>query len=60
MVSHSLAFSPFDPHSWSKREPPRPSNRKGVLVIKQVYVKAAVTFGGLLALAAVGGAGLKW
>jgi hypothetical protein len=29
-------------------------------VIKQAYVKAAVAFGGLVALAAVGGAGLKW
>jgi hypothetical protein len=29
-------------------------------MIKSTYVKAVVSFGGLLALAAVGGAGLKW
>jgi hypothetical protein len=29
-------------------------------MIKSAYARAAVTFGGLLALAAVGGAGLKW
>jgi hypothetical protein len=29
-------------------------------MVKSVYAKAAVTFGGLIALAAVGGAGLKW
>ncbi len=29
-------------------------------MLKSAYVKAAVSFGGLIALAAVGGAGLKW
>lgn len=29
-------------------------------MLKTVYVKALVSFGGLVALAAVGGAGLKW
>jgi hypothetical protein len=29
-------------------------------MIKSVYARAAVTLGGLVALASVGGAGLKW
>ena len=29
-------------------------------MISSVYVRATVAFGGLIALAAVGGAGLKW
>ena len=29
-------------------------------MLKNLYVRAALTFGGLIAVAAVGGAGIKW
>ncbi len=29
-------------------------------MLKNLYVRATITFGGLIAVAAVGGAGIKW
>jgi hypothetical protein len=44
----------------TKERVARPSGVEECPMIKSTYAKAVASFGGLLALAAVVGAGLKW